>query len=100
MDAPTYPPAAAFEQPVGEPFVLQLDNVSIAELMNVAAAREIVLRHLPWLKAPLEAPWLKPHLGNFTVAGLAGASQRLTPETAAAVNEELRRLPPIQEIKP
>jgi len=36
--APIYPPAAAFEQPVGTPHVLSLENASLADLMSVPAA--------------------------------------------------------------
>ena len=50
MDAPAYAPASAFEPPIEAPYVLRLENVSLAELMKMPAAWAIVLKHLPSLK--------------------------------------------------
>lgn len=100
MEAPIYPPAAAFEPPIEGPFVPQLENVSLAELMNIPAAKDILLKHLPSFKAPLESAMLKPHLSNLTVQTLADFIKPLAPEVAAAINVELGRLPPVQESEP
>lgn len=93
MDAPTYPPAAAFEQPVASSYVWRLEDVSLAELMNNPAARDIVLKHLPSLKQMVGSPMMKPHLGNMTVPSLAAFGRAMTPEEVAAVDAELARLP-------
>jgi len=100
MDAPTYPPAVAFEPPVAVPQVLRLENTSLAELMKRPAAWDIVLRHLPSLRMMTSSPMLKPHLGNFTVQTLQTFTKSASPEVFAAIDEELSRLPPVQESTP
>jgi hypothetical protein len=65
MDAPIYPPAAAFEQPIASPYVLSLDDASIAELMSVSAAWAIIIKYLPSLRLMVASPQLKPHLGDM-----------------------------------
>ena len=100
MDAPLYPPAAAFEQPVAAPYVLRLENVSLSDLLAMPAAWAIVVKHLPALQRMVSTPMMKPHLGNFTVRSLEAFAKGATPETYAAINEELARLPPPQESAP
>jgi hypothetical protein len=100
LEAPTYPPAAAFEQPVAAPYVLRLANVSLAELMRMPAAWDIVLKHLPSLKLMTSSAMMKPHLGNFTVQSVQTFNQAATPEVLAAIDEELGRLAPVQEPAP
>jgi hypothetical protein len=93
LDAPTYPPAAAFEQPITAPYELRLENVSLAELMKMPAAWDIVVKHMPLLKMAVSLPILKPHLGNMTVHSLAAFSKGASPEELAAIDQELARLP-------
>lgn len=100
MDAPTYPPAAAFEQPVAVPQTISLENFSLAELMKMPAAWEIVVKHLPSLEKMVGSPMIKPHLGNFTVQSVQTFVKTATPETLAAVDAELARLPPSQGVAP
>jgi hypothetical protein len=100
MDAPNYPPAAAYQPPVALPYVLSLDNASIGELMNFPAAWAIVVKYVPSLKFMSGTAQLKPHLGNMTVPSLAVFSQPIAPQLAATINEELARLTPIQVSAP
>jgi hypothetical protein len=100
VEAPTYPPAEAFEQPIAAPYVLSLENVSLAELMRMPAAWDIVLKHLPSLELMSGSAMLKPHLGNFTVLSVQTFVKTATPEVIAAIDEELGRLPPVQEAAP
>ena len=95
--APVYPPAIAFEQPVGTPHVLSLETASLAELMSVPAAWEIVVKHLPSLKLITGTSMIKPHLRTFTVQSLSPFMPAAKPEVYAAVDEELARLPPVEE---
>jgi hypothetical protein len=95
--APIYPPAAAFEQPVGTPHVLSLENASLADLMSVPAAWEIVLKHLPGLKLMTSTPMMKPHLHNFTVLSLSVFMPNAKPEVYATVDQELAQLPPVMD---
>jgi len=95
--APVYPPAIAFEPPVGTPHVLSLETASLAELMSVPAAWEIVVKHLPSLKLITGTSMIKPHLRNFTVPSLSPFMPDAKPEVYAAVDGELARLPPVEE---
>jgi hypothetical protein len=96
LTAPTYPPAVAFEQPVGSPHLLSLESASLAELMSVPAAWEIVIKHLPSLKLMTGTPMMKPHLRNFTVSSLSAFMPKADPEVYRAIDEELARLPPVE----
>lgn len=100
MEAPTYPPAEAFEAPIPAPYVLSLENVSLAELMKMPVAWDIVLRHLPSLKLMTSSAMMKLHLGNFTVLSVQTFVKTATPEVIAAIDEELGRLPPVREAAP
>jgi hypothetical protein len=97
LDAPTYLPATAFEQPIAAPFVLRLENVSLAELMKMPAAWDIVVRHLPLINLMVRSPMLKPQLGNFTVLSLQTFAKSATPEVLATIDEELAHLPPARD---
>lgn len=90
-----YLPAVAFEQPLSEPATLNVESFSLAELMSIPAAWEIVGRHLPSLQRMVGGSMMKPHLGNFTVYTIQTFAKGATPEVIAAINEELRRLPPV-----
>jgi hypothetical protein len=92
MDAPTYPPATAFEPPATAPVVLGVATASLADLMNTPGAWEIAVKHAPALKMAVAAPQLKPQLGNFTVDSFITfgvVSQKAVDE----IDAELRKLP-------
>lgn len=95
MDAPTYPPAAAFVQPVGSPEVLSVENFSLAELLQIPAAWAIVTQHVPSIQMVVGAPMMKPFLGNFTLLTLGTFAKGATPEVIAAIDRELSQLPPV-----
>ncbi len=97
LEAPIYVAATDFEQPLATPYVLQLENVSLAELMRIPAAWSVVLEHLPSLKLITASPMLKPHLGNMTVQSLSVFTKVATPEVLAAIDRELALLPPVVE---
>ena len=100
MEAPTYPPAAAYEQPIAEPYALRLENLSLADLMRMPAAWDIVVKHLPALELMTGSAMMKPHLGNFTVQTIQTFDKTATPEVLAAIDEELGRLAPVQRSTP
>jgi hypothetical protein len=92
MDAPLYPPAVEFVQPVDAPFVLSTRTVSLGELMTSPAAWAIVLRHAPALGLTVASPQAKPYLSNLTCQtfvdlGLIGR------QAVEAINQELGSLP-------
>jgi hypothetical protein len=92
MDAPTYPPATAFEPPAAAPYELSVETVSIAELMSAPAAWAIVLKHAPSFKMLVSSPMAKPHLTNFTVDSFITYGV-VSQETVDAVDRDLRQLP-------
>lgn len=71
MDAPLYPPAAQFVPPERVARVLQTRTVSLADLMANPAAWAIVVKELPMAQGIVQAPMLKPFLGNFSLRDLA-----------------------------
>ena len=95
MDVPTYPPSSEFEQPATRAHVLSLDDFSLRELMNIPAAWEIVVRHLPSVARMVDSQMIQPHLGNFTLRDIEVFARGTTPEVRTAINDELRRLPPM-----
>jgi hypothetical protein len=100
MDAPTYPPAEAYEPPASPPQRLSLENFSLAELMKMPAAWAIVVRHLPSVQRIVGAPMIQPHLDNFTVQSIGVFIKTATPEVLAAIDDELGRLPIAGESAP
>ena len=96
MDAPTYPPAAAFEQPLARSHVLSLEDFSLAELMSVPAAWEIVVKNFPPISRMVSSQMIQPHLNNFTIQSVVQFLGGITTEKRAAINEELRKLPPFE----
>ena len=100
MDAPNYPPFAAFVQPVAVPYELSLRTVPLASLMQMSAVWAIVVQHLPSLKMMVSTPMIKPHLGNMTVVDLSQFVKGATPAEVAAIDAELHRLPPADQVVP
>ena len=71
MDAPLYPPATHFEQPVRLPHGLTISQTSIAELRSIPAAWAIIVKEIPRAEGLVLAPQLQAHLGNFSFQSLA-----------------------------
>jgi hypothetical protein len=95
MDAPRYLPAVEFAPPTAVAYELRLDNISLAELLEMPAARDIVFKHLPFLKFAIASPQLKPQLGNMTVRSLDAFVKPPSPDVYAVIDEELSHLPPV-----
>jgi hypothetical protein len=100
MDAPSYPPAAAFVQPATVPYQIGLRSVPIGSLMQMPAAWAIVLKHLPSFQFATGSSMIKPHLGNMTVVDLAQFIKPLTPDELAQIDAELRSLPAADQVVP
>ena len=88
LEAPIYAAAADFGPPVAAPYVVQLENVSLAELMKMPAAWAVVIEHIPSLKLITATPMLKPHLGNMTVYSLTAFTKVGTPEVLADIDRD------------
>ena len=93
IQAPTYPPAAAFQPPAAPPRPLSVGAYSAAELMAIPAAWTIVLEHLPGLKMMADNPQAKPMLSTLTVADFAGFAGVDASSALAAIDAELAALP-------
>ena len=96
IEAPTYPPAVAFEPPAVAPRALTVRNYSAAELMAMPAAWAIVLKHLPGLKMMTGVAQAKPMLSTMTVADFAGFIGGDSKAALAAIDAELATLPASQ----
>jgi hypothetical protein len=92
MDAPTYPPAAAFEPPVVAPRPLSVRNYSAAELMRMPAAWAVVVKHLPGIKMMVANEQAKAMTETMTVADFAVFIGGDSPAALAAIDAELSAL--------
>ncbi len=93
MIAPDYPPAAAYEAPVGRPYRLSLGRVSTGELLADARAWAIVTKHIPAMKFLVATPSVKILLDNMTVLDFGVFGVAPTAEAIAAADAELAQLP-------
>ena len=91
MDAPLYPPANRFEQPVRVARIVSTANTPIAELMKIPVAWAVVVKEVPGIDKRLNVPMLQPHLGNFSLRSLVqfGFS---TPDQLDRVDAQLKSL--------
>ena len=92
MDAPHYPPAAAYEPPAQAPFEFGVETVSLAELMHSPSAWAVVLKHAPMFRMIVNAPQTKPLVTNFTVDSFVTYGV-VSAQMVEAIDQELRALP-------
>jgi hypothetical protein len=97
LEAPTYPPAAAYAPPATAPRPLTVRNYSAAELMQMPAAWAVVVKHLPAMKMMAGAEQAKPMLTTMTVADFAQFAGADASAALAAIDAELARLPISQD---
>jgi len=95
MDAPTYPPSAAYEAPVRAPRLLSTRDTAIADLQAVPAAWAIVTAELPGVDARVGSERLKPHLGSMSFRSLAQFGV-VRNEQLDRIDERLRALGAVQ----
>lgn len=93
MDAPTFPPAAIYQQPTAAPFEFGVDTVSLKELLSAPATRDLLFKEVPALKFLVNVEALKSNLSVFTLRTLADSAGIATPEQLARVDQQLRALP-------
>jgi hypothetical protein len=65
MDAPLYPPAQAWEEPVRLSQRLSTRDSSLADFLADPAARRIIESEIPDFAQRVGNPMLAPHLGNM-----------------------------------
>ena len=94
MDAPVYPPASHFVQPLRLARILNTKDTAIADLQAIPAAWAIVLEESPSVRMLVNTPMLKPHLGNFSFQSLVqfGAVKA---DALARIDARLRMLGPV-----
>ena len=92
MDAPTYPPAQAFEPPVVVPLdALTTQTASLLTLMSSPAAWAIVVKHAPIADALSHSPMFDA-FGNATVDAFVAFGD-VSPDAIVAIDAELAQLP-------
>ncbi len=93
MDAPNYPPAMVFVQPVRLARILDTRNTAIADLMANPAAWAMVLREAPEMAFLVTVGALKQHLGNFSFQDLV-AFGAIKPDALDRIDVGLKALGP------
>jgi hypothetical protein len=91
MDAPLYPPAAAFVQPQRVPQPLSARETPITTLKSNPAAWAIVNKEIPGMDQRVGGDQIRPHLGNFSLESLVpfGIVQR---DALERIDQQLRAL--------
>jgi hypothetical protein len=93
LNAPVYPPAARFDEPVAVKVPHGVSSVSLAEIMSVPAAWAIVLRHAPVMKLVVGGPQIQPFLTNMMIESFITYGGIVTPAQVAAIDADFRQLP-------
>jgi hypothetical protein len=92
MDAPIYPPAAVYKQPVTVPGQFNLNSLTIGELLASPASRAILMADPNLAKQLIDPPW-KQHMYNLTMRASAGLLKGVTPELLDQIDVQLNALP-------
>jgi hypothetical protein len=100
MEAPTYPPAVAFELPKAVTFKPRLSDLTIAELMTFDEAWALVRKRFPAVEEMVNSPRAKPFLTVITLQVLNQVKAFATPEEFAALDAELQQLPSFLVVAP
>ncbi len=96
MDAPNYPPAAAYSAPHVDAYRLTLAGCPIGELAANPAAWAIMLKYDPGFGMMVGSAQMKPHLMNMTAMDLAVFGAGMSPALVAQIDAELAQLPPVE----
>jgi hypothetical protein len=91
MDAPLYPPAAAYEKPVVAPYEFGVETLTLKELLSAPATEKILYAELPGMKMVVQSG-LKVHLSTFTLRDVMTFGG-VRPENLAKIDAQLRALP-------
>jgi hypothetical protein len=89
-----YLPAAEYRAPVVAPYALSVEGCTVAELMSDPAVWAVVVKHMPSLKIITTIEMAKPQLGNMTIADFGHLGGRSDTKAYAALDAELKQLPP------
>jgi hypothetical protein len=91
MDAPIYPPPAAYNSLVVAPYTLSASGCSILDIMSRPDAWSVVLKHVPTMKFLVGQ--MKPYLGNLFLADVGLMIGQPDAAALSAIDQELRSLP-------
>ncbi len=80
MDAPLYPPSAAYEAPVQIPPQMTTRDCSFARFLADGQASAILFEEAPAFKFMIDAPMLKPQLDNMSPASMLVFGATTQPE--------------------
>ena len=96
MDATVYPPARQYEAPFMLPRPhLNVADWSIAELLDIPAARTVVVKHQPIIAAMAGNPTTVPMLGLLRIADIAVFTTDQDQVVLDSIDEELKSIKPI-----
>lgn len=95
MDAPLYPPAAAYTQPARVPRILSTRDTPIGVLQKIPAAWAIVVKEAPVIERTVGSEQIKPHLNNFSFVTLISFGI-VKPDALARIDAQLRTLGEVQ----
>ena len=96
MDAPQYPPAAAYSAPRVPGYRLTVAGCAIGELAANPAAWAIMLKYNPGFAMMVGSTQMKPHLMNMTAMDLAVFGAGMSPALVVQIDAELAQLPPVE----
>ena len=91
--APRYQSAKEYHAPKPAPFEFGVDTVSIQELMDAPATRELVLKHAPWVGIMANSAAFQPYTSIFTLRDIAHFLPMDVSGSIADVDAALRGLP-------
>ena len=91
--APLYEPATAFHQPTPAPFEFGVNTLSIGELMEAPATREIVTKHAPWAVSMYQSEPFKPQRLIMTLLDMASFIPGDRSKALADIDAALQQLP-------
>jgi hypothetical protein len=93
MDAPLYPPAAAYHAPASVPFVFGIDTVTVQEAAATPALLTILTEEAPQMKLILKAPQALTHVSNWSIRSL-GTLELVSAGALARIERRMLALPP------
>ena len=88
-----YEPARSYHPPKPAAFTFGVDTVTILELIETPATRDIVLKHAHWAGAMAKMGAFSNYLSIFTLRDIAAFLPKGLARSIDAVDADLRTLP-------
>ena len=93
ISVPRYEPARAYHAPKPAAFEFGVDTVTIGELMDTPATREIVFKNAPWAKMMVANEAFINYASIFTLPDIAAFLPPGFSDSIAKIDAALRLLP-------